>query len=57
MSFTAVDLIPLLSAASAAGPQSQAFMPFVLVLAPIVLALLLLFVFGRQHRRNRDHDK
>jgi hypothetical protein len=54
MPLPAVDLIPLLAAA---GAQSQTFMPFVLILAPIVLVLLLLFVFGRQRRRNRDHQK
>lgn len=56
MTFTATDLVPLLSA-SAAGVQSQTFMPFVLILAPIALVLLLLFVVGRQRRRKRgDHD-
>jgi hypothetical protein len=56
MTFTAIDLIPMLSA-STAGVQSQTFMPFVLILAPIALVLLLLFVFGSQRRRKRhDHD-
>lgn len=57
MTYSAIDLVPLLSA-SAAGVQSQTFMPFVLILAPIVLVLLLLFVVGRQrrHRKPGDHD-
>ena len=55
MTITATALVPLLSAA---GVQSQTFMPFVLVLAPIALVLLLLFVVGRQRRRRKpgDHD-
>jgi len=55
MSFTATALVPLLSVA---GVQSQTFMPFVLILAPIALILLLLFVVGRQrrHRKPGDHD-
>ena len=55
MPLTATALVPLLSAA---GVQSQTFMPFVLVLAPIALVLLLLFVVGRQrrHRKPGDHD-
>ena len=57
MTYTAIDLVPLLSA-TAAGVQSQTFMPFVLILAPIALVLLLLFVVGRQrrHRKPGDHD-
>ena len=57
MTFTATALVPLLST-SAAGLQSQTFMPFVLILAPIALVLLLVLFVGRQ-RRNRkpgDHD-
>ena len=54
MTFTA--LVPLLSV-SAAGVQSQTFMPFVLILAPIALVLLLLLVVGRRrHRKPGDHD-
>jgi hypothetical protein len=58
MTFTAIDLVPLLSV-SAAGVQSQTFMPFVLILAPIALVLLLLFLVGRERRRKRsgrDYD-
>lgn len=57
MALPAVDLIPLL-AASAAGAPTQSYMPFVLIAAPILLVLLLLFLVGR-NRRNRkpgDHD-
>lgn len=55
MSVPGVELVPLIIA-SAAGVQSQTFMPFVLILAPIVLVLLLLFVFGRQRRARKHHD-
>ena len=56
MSFSAIDLVPLLSV-SAAGAPSQSYMPYFLLAVPIVLALLLLFVFGRQKRRNRDNEE
>lgn len=57
MSFSATDLVPLLTLSAAGGVQSQTFMPFVLILAPIALALLLLFFFSRERRRKRnDHD-
>jgi hypothetical protein len=55
MALTAIELVPLITA-SAAGVQSQTFMPFVLILAPIALVLLLLFVVGRERRRKRHQD-
>jgi hypothetical protein len=57
MPSTVVDLVPLLSMSSAAGVQSQTFMPFVLLAVPVVLALLLLFVLGRRRaKKPGQHD-
>jgi hypothetical protein len=58
MPFAAVDLVPLLSVTAAGEVPSQNYMPFALILVPIVLVGLLLLVFGRQRRRSRhDHEE
>jgi len=57
MPSTVLDLVPLLTLSSAAGVQSQTFMPFVLLAVPVVLALLLLFVLGRRRtKKPGQHD-
>jgi hypothetical protein len=58
MSLVAAGLVPLLSVTAASAVPSQNYMPFALILVPIVLAGLLLLVFGRQRRKSRhDHEE
>jgi len=55
---TATDLVPLLVLAQSdeSVGAENVVMPFVLLAVLLVLAALLLFVLGRQRRRNRDHQ-
>jgi Na+/H+ antiporter NhaC len=58
MSFAAAGLVPLLSVTAAGGVPTQSFMPFALLLVPVVMVALLLLVFGRQRRKSRhDHEE
>lgn len=52
MSLPATALVPLLNVMG--DDPTLTFMPFVLLLGPLLLAGLLLFVVGRQRRRKRD---